>query len=89
MFSVRIDKGQKPGEYIFRAAPCDGTLEMVAMDSAPGVIAMVRADDAGHACQLAWYRAAHMHDGEFKQLPLDEALQKLGDSLVAKDLFKP
>ena len=56
MYSVRIDKD---GEgYVFKVQPLEGsTLEMVALDSAPGIIAVVEANGPGHACQRArWDR---------------------------------
>ncbi len=81
-FSVRIDKARREtGGYIFNVEPCDVVFEMVALDSAPGIIAMVHAESPGHACQLAWERGAHMNDPTHRQLSGD---QDILDKLMTK-----
>lgn len=75
MFSVRIDKDG--AGYVFRTSPCPGSLEMVALDSAPGVIAIVEANDPASACARAWYLAMHMHDGDEEQIAGQGLLQRL------------
>jgi len=68
-YAVRIDKARRAtGGYIFNVEPCDVVFEMVALDSAPGIIAMVFADTPGHACQVAWERGAHMYDERTAEL---------------------
>lgn len=54
MFAVRIDKTTEG--YAFKVEPTQPCLELVALDSAPGVIAFVEAPDPGTACRLAWER---------------------------------
>jgi hypothetical protein len=80
MYSVRIDKDGDG--YVFRVQPCDGSLELVALDSAPGIIAMVHANNPAQACQVAWHKAEHMHDKQPEQLP-----SPIGEVLAG--LFKP
>ncbi len=66
MYSVRIDKD---GEgYVFKVQPMDGVFEMVALDSTPGVIAMVHGSNPGHACQRAWFAAMKMNSKNPEQL---------------------
>lgn len=66
MFSVRIDKDGDG--YVFKVQPCQAALEMVALDSTPGVIAMVHANTPAHACERAWYMAQHMYDEQDPEL---------------------
>jgi hypothetical protein len=66
MFSVRIDKDGDG--YVFRVQPTEGSLEMVAMDSAPGVIAFVNAYNAGHAARRAWDMALRMGEKQPGQI---------------------
>jgi hypothetical protein len=66
MYSVRIDKDGDG--YVFKVQPCEGILEIVGLDSTPGIIAMVHANDPGHACWRAWDMAEHMNDEQPGQL---------------------
>ncbi len=77
MFSVRIDKDGDG--YVFKVQPCEGSLEMVALDSAPGIIAMVWAHDPGDAAHRAWDKALRMHQPEQPSLPsaTDDFLREL------------
>ncbi len=75
MYSVRIDKDGDG--YVFRVQKIEGAFEMVALDSAPGIMAMVRADNEGHACQVAWEKALHMHDEKPQTLIDNDALRAL------------
>ena len=52
MFSVRIDKTE--AGYKFKVEPMPWCLELIALDSTPGVIAFVEAPNPGAACQRAW-----------------------------------
>jgi hypothetical protein len=66
MFSVRIDKDGDG--YVFKVQPSEGSIEMVALDSAPGIVAFVRATNEGHACHVAWEKALRIHDTHPKSL---------------------
>jgi len=66
MFAVRIDKDGDG--YTFRVQPTEGALEMVTLDSAPGIIAFVEAEHAGAAAGLAWERGSRMYDLQPEQL---------------------
>lgn len=66
MFSVRIDRDGEA--YVFRVEPHTGSLEMIAIDSTPGIIAFVLADNPGAAAKSAWTK------GEIE----GQALAKLG-----------
>ncbi len=67
MYSVRIDKDGDG--YVFRVQPCKPVmLEMVAIDSAPGIIATVNAADPSHACLRAWAKAQQMRDSQPQQV---------------------
>lgn len=58
MYAVRIDKGDKPGSYVFNVEPMDWMPdELIAMDSTPGIIAMVHAADPASAAKRAWEKA--------------------------------
>ena len=66
MFSVRIDKDGDG--YMFKVQPIEPGLEMVALDSTPGIIAMVQAATPGIACQRAWFMAMKMNSKNPEQL---------------------
>ncbi len=67
MYSVRIDKDGDG--YVFKVQPApDALFEMVALDSTPGIIAIVNAADPSHACLRAWAAAERMRDGQPQQL---------------------
>ena len=78
MYSVRIDKDGDG--YVFKVQPIERGIEMIALDSTPGVIAFIEAEDPGRACQSAWYRALHMHDDR-PELPSFDDLGKYLGSL--------
>jgi hypothetical protein len=81
MFSVRIDKSLNG--YTFHVHEHDGSLEMVALDSTPAIIATVHASDAGAACARAWHLAVHMHDSPL--LNLEEAQERLLAGILKTD----
>lgn len=79
MFAVRIDK---VGEgYVFKAEAMDLCAELIALDSAPGVIAFVEAPDPGTACKLAWERGQRelASLGGLPPSPPGKLLELLGD----------
>ncbi len=67
MFQVRIDKDGDG--YVFKVQPAEDGLEMVALDSAPGIMAVVQAESPGAAAERAWDRGVHMYDHPREQLP--------------------
>lgn len=79
MYSVRIDREDE--KYIFQVEPMDWCAELVAMDSAPGIIAFVEAPDPGAAAARAWEKAlkdlAHLDRQEAQ--PAKKLLELLGD----------
>lgn len=79
MFAVRIDKNGE--SYTFKVEPMAYGPELVALDSAPGVIAFVEAPDPGAAALRAWekgYRELASLNGLPASSP-EELLQLLGD----------
>jgi hypothetical protein len=58
-YTVRIDKGPPEGSYEFRVTPfaSEGGPEMIAIDSVPGVMAIVKAENPALACARAWEKA--------------------------------
>lgn len=66
MFAVRIDKDGDG--YLFKVHPAEGSIEMVALDSTPGIIAFVEAEHAGDAASKAFDRGMHMYDRQHEQL---------------------
>lgn len=67
MFSVRIDLDGDG--YAFHVEPFESANEqeeLIAIDSTPGIIALVRANSPGEACERAWKKgeeeAESLHD---------------------------
>ena len=79
MYSVRIDRaGEK---YTFQVEAMPWCPELVALDSAPGIIAFVEAPSPGAAAWRAWEKAlkdlAHLDKQEPQ--PPEKLLELLGD----------
>ncbi len=63
MYSVRIDKDGAGYVFsVFEVPASERATGLVALDSAPGIIAMVHAVDPGAAAARAWELGAHMYD---------------------------
>ncbi len=79
MFAVRIDKTAEG--YAFKVEPMEPCAELIALDSAPGVIAFVEAPDPGTACKLAWERGQRelASLGGLPPSPVGKLLELLGD----------
>jgi hypothetical protein len=77
MYAVRID--MDGDGYVFKVQPSEDGIEMVALDSTPGIIALVQARNPGEAAARAWDKAWHMQDGQAAQLnpDLDAFLRQL------------
>lgn len=79
MFSVRIDKTDDG--HAFKVEPMPWGLELVALDSTPGVIAFVEAANPGAACQRAWEKGQRelASLGGLPANPPSKLLELLGD----------
>jgi len=87
MYSVRIDKD---GEgYVFKVQPIDPGLEMVSLDSAPGIIAMVQARNPGEASARAWEMALNMRTNRAVHPLSASALDDFIDNLLPQPKEAP
>ena len=76
MYAVRIDKDNEG--YVFKVQPAlDDSAEMIAMDSTPGIIAIVHAVDPGAAAARAWELGSHMYDEPIEALDGKRLLELL------------
>lgn len=82
MWALRIDRVASTGKYIFSVGPVKYTEhELIALDSAPGVIAFVHAPDPGAACARAWEKGQRelASLGGLPPSPPEKLLELLGD----------
>lgn len=79
MFAVRIDRTD--AGYTFKTESIPHGIEMIALDSTPGVIAFVEAPNPGAACALAWERGQRelASLGGLSPSPPEKLLELLGD----------